>query len=65
MKESMNTRFVMQCVPFPTVALLGGVLMKRSSSLFPPESIGTGFMSQSYSGSHCDPLILHLVSPGQ
>lgn len=42
-------------VPFPTVALLGGCTYETFSLTFPPESIGTGFMSRAIL-VHCDPL---------
>lgn len=42
-------------VPFPSVALLGGCTYETFSLTFPPEAIGTGFMSRTVL-VHCDPL---------
>lgn len=42
-------------VPYPAVALLGGCTYETFSLTFPPEAIGTGFMSRAIL-VHCDPL---------
>lgn len=42
-------------VPYPVVSLLGGCTFETFSLTFPPESIGTGFMSRTVL-VHCDPL---------
>lgn len=45
-------------VPYPTVSLLGGCTYETFSLTFPPEAIGTGFMSRALL-VHCDPLGEH------